>query len=484
MTRRASFGRTGRRGSQSHRRPHAARRDDESFASFVRRETIERVLSVGRYSKPLWWYPTWSLLAGLVFGVAIARFADVDGGSLAFLVYDGDPEAARSFVSLVATSVATITSLTLTITVVTLQLASSQYSPRLIEHYLDDRGTRGVISLFLLTFAFAVATLLNVRLDGPAGEANGQVPGPAISLLVVLVVASLGGLVFFVHRVTESIRVESILKRVRDRTLSAIADRTAHDEAREAADEAPDPDDASRIITSRRTGFYVDLDREALADCQPPHGTRVWIVVAPGDFVTVDSPVAFVSGWEGDDVTDTVESWMRFDSERWIEADYSYGVRSLMDVAVKALSPGINDPTTAVMAVQRIAEVMAAAAASHPDRVVPLGDAGRVYVTIRPWAHTMGDVVRQIALYGRSDLDVVRSVIDMLWALSWMTTGVDRSAEIRSIARRFRELVEVERTESGQRILDDEFERLEARLEGDPTVRYRSRSGGGGMDLG
>ncbi len=358
-------------------------RSMERLPRVLRLEAIRRLLAIGRESKPLWWYPMWSLVGGLLLGILVARFLDFDGGPVDWLVYSGDPEAARSFVSLAASAVATITSLTLTITVVTLQLASSQYSPRLIEHYLSDRGTRAVISLFLLTFAFSVATLLNVRLAGEASE--GRVPGPAISILIVLVVASLGALVFFVYRVTESIRVESILKRVRDRTIAAIEQRDEHDQTGEEIDELPDPDQDGTVIRSRRTGFFVALDRDAIAADDVGPGTRVWIVVSPGDFVTVDAPVAIVRGLDVDEPADIVERWLRFDTERWIETDYSYGVRSMLDVALKALSPGINDPTTAVMAVQRIAEVMAAAAATHPDRKIELGDDAHIYITVRSW---------------------------------------------------------------------------------------------------
>jgi uncharacterized membrane protein len=226
-----------------------------------------------------------SLVVGLVLGTILSRFKDVDGGVVSFAVYEGGAEAARSFVSLSATSLATITTFTLSTTVLSLQLASSQHSPRLIEHYLSDRATLAVFSLFLGSFAFAIATLLNIRLPGEE-EDLGRVPGIAISVLVALLVASLAALVFFIHRVTTSMRVEAILRRVRDRSVEAVGQRRSGDADDDPAhlpdpptDGRPDPITACRLLHRHRLGTGRGVQ---------PRTSRagLWIVVAPGDFVT------------------------------------------------------------------------------------------------------------------------------------------------------------------------------------------------------
>lgn len=437
----------------------------------MRIEAVARLLSLGRRYPPFWLYPSVSLVAGLVLGTILSRFEDVDGGVVSFLVYEGGAEAARSFVSLSATALATITTFTLSTTVLSLQLASSQHSPRLIEHYLSDRATLSVFSLFLGSFAFAIATLLNIRLPGE-DEDLGQVPGISISVLVAALVASLAALVFFIHRVTTSMRVESILRRVRDRSVEAIEQRRNGDADDDPAS-MPDPPSDGRPIRSRRAGYYTDIDWERVEDFSPDDPCQVWVIVAPGDFVTIGSPVAVVTGAVGDETADEIESWLRFDSERWIESDFSYGIRNLVDVALKALSPGVNDPTTATMAIERIGETMALAGRGHPERTVRTEAGIQVYIAIREWDDTLWSAVRQIIEFGRRDVAVVTAVLRMLGGLGWADTDIDRRPTIRALADQVRGWIalDVERAPWDAGRIDDEFSILERALDRDPLVQ-------------
>lgn len=431
----------------------------------MRLEAVARAFSLGRRYPPFWRYPSLSLVAGLLVGAALGRVDDVDAGLLSFAVYEGGAEAGRSFVALSATAVATITTFTLSMTVVSLQLASSQHSPRLIEQYLSDRSTHVVFSIFLGTFAFAISTLLNIRLPNETGT-TGRVPGISIALLVVLLVACLVALVLFVHRITTSMRVESILRRVRDRALEAVERRRSGDGRDDPDDLASPPDDCTPV-RSRRSGYYADIDWERVEAYSPDDPRRVWIIVAPGDFVAEGSPVAVVAGAVDDEDADEIESWLRFDSERWIEADFSYGVRNLVDVALKALSPGVNDPTTATMALQRIGETMAVAGREHPERLVRTDAGTEVVVAIREWDDTLWSAVRQVVEYGRRDTAVVVAVLRMLAGLAWADSAIDRRPTIRALATALREwiAVDVDRTDWDVRRITAEFELLERALE-------------------
>lgn len=409
------------------------------------------------------------MIVGLALGALLGRVDGGGGSAWSFAVYDGDAEAARSFVSLAATALATITTFTLSTTVVSLQLASSQHSPRLIEHYLSDRATHVVFSVFLGSFAFAISTLLHIRL--PAEDAvTGRVPGVSVSVMVGLVVASLVALVFFIHRVTTSMRVEAILRRVSDRTVRAVDRRRSGDDD-DDPDELPAPPTDGVPVRSRRSGYYADIDRDRVEAFEPDGTRRIWLVVAPGDFVTVGSPVAVVAGEIEDDTVAEIESWLRFDSERWIEADFSFGVRNLVDIALKALSPGINDPTTATMAIERIGETMAVAGRGHPERRIRTEAGTEVIVAIREWDDTLLAAVRQLAEYGSHDVAVVGAVIRMLVGLAWFDTEVDRRGAIRAAAEQLRDWIgdDADRTAWDRQRISADFDLLGRALERDPV---------------
>lgn len=430
------------------------------------------MLALGRRYPPFWWYPTLSLVVGLVVGALLGRLDVSDGSGASFVLYPGGAEAARSLVTLGATALATITTFTLSTTVVTLQLASSQHSPRLIEQYLNDRVSHAVFSLFFGSFAFAIAILLNIRLPG-VEEEPGRVPRVAVSVLVVLLVACLVALIFFVHRVTTSMRVESILRRLSDRTVESI-ERRGNGGDHDDPDRLPPPPADSTVIRSRRSGYYADIHRDRIEEFVPEDWCCVWILVAPGDFVTTGSPVAIVSGAIDESIVDEIESWLRFDAERWIEADYSYGIRNLVDIALKALSPGINDPTTASMAIERIGETMAVAGRRRPDRSLRTEAGTDVFLTIREWDETLETAVRHIVQFGRRDVTVVVSLLRMLAGLAWADTEIDRRPTIRSVAGHLRTWLEIDVARAAwdvQRI-DAEFELLERALARDPLADW------------
>lgn len=430
-------------------------------------EPLARILSLGRRYPPFWKYPALSLIAGLGIGALLGRVGDVEPATWSFAIYDGDAEAARSFVSLSATALATITTFTLSTTVVSLQLASSQHSPRLIEHYLRDRATHVVFSIFLGSFAFAISTLLSIRLP-TEDETVGRVPGISVAVMVALLVASLVALVFFVHRVTTSMRVESILRRVLERAVDAVERRPSGD-ADDDPDELPPPPTDGSPVRSRRSGYYADIDRRRVEAFRPDGPRQVWVVVAPGDFVPAGTPVALVAGDLDDETADEIESWLRFDSERWIEADFAYGIRNLVDVALKALSPGINDPTTATMAIERIGETMAVAGRRHPERVVRTDAGTEVVVAIREWDDVLLAAVRQLVEYGRRDVVVVTAVIRMLAGLAWAEGDVDRRPAIRAVAVQLRRWmdVDVERPAWDEQRITAELAMLDRSLERD-----------------
>src|SRR5690606_8693049 len=156
--------------------------------------------------------------------------------------------------------------------------------------------------------------------------------------------------------------------------------------------------------------------------------------------------------------------------ERWIESDFSYGVRNLVDIALKALSPGVNDPTTATMAIERIGETMAIAGRGHPERAVRTDAGTEVFIAIREWDDTLWSAVRQIVEFGKRDVTVVTAVLRMLAGLGWADTDIDRRRTVRALADQLRSWITIDVAQSSwdHARIDAELALLERALDRDP----------------
>ena len=190
----------------------------------------------------LWPLPALAVVLAVVLGVALtAMDSAVDGhlpGNVGVFLFSGGPEAARSVLQAISGSLITVTSLTFSLTVVTLQLASSQFSPRLLRTFTSDRFVHGTLALFLASFAFALTVLRSVRNEGSGNTAF--VPEISVTVAFGLAIASVIALVLFLAHLTREIRVETMMRNVNAETLETI-DRV-FPEDRPAYGPGPGPD--------------------------------------------------------------------------------------------------------------------------------------------------------------------------------------------------------------------------------------------------
>src|SRR5215218_5283825 len=170
----------------------------------------------------LWVLPTLSVVAFLLAGAALSR-VEVNGDSpWSALAFQGTADDARSLLMVVSSTMITVTGLVFALTIVALQIASGQYSPRLLRNFMRDRGTQLVLSIFVGAFAYSTAGLYTVGVQGAGQEAF--VPRLAVSGSLALAVASVGVLIYFIHHLARSIQIDSIMKQVEREALSVIAE--------------------------------------------------------------------------------------------------------------------------------------------------------------------------------------------------------------------------------------------------------------------
>jgi uncharacterized membrane protein len=274
--------------------------------------------------------------------------------------FDGDAPAARSLLSTIAGSLITVAGLTFSITILVLQLTASQLTPRALRNVFADRLTQVTIGTFVGTFVYCLLVLQAVRDEGPDGA--GVVPAIGVTVSIVLAVLAVTLLIVFIHHVSQLVQVSHVASRIARQTLDAI--ERLYPEGFGGVDAAlpavaADPPEPAGIVHTSTPGFLSAVELERLAARLDGSATQVLICVCPGDFVGVDTPLALV--WPAacaDDDTARIRDAFTVTNERTLLDDAMFGVRQLADIAIRALSPSLNDPTTAVTCVSYLQSIL------------------------------------------------------------------------------------------------------------------------------
>ena len=273
------------------------------------------------------------------------------------LGYGGSAEGAATMLQTIATSMITIAGVVFSLTLVCLSIASSQFGPRLLRNFMRDAVNQVVLGTFVATFLYCILVMRAVR----RADEDLFVPHLSVAIGVILAVASLAVLVFFIHHVARSIQAEALIARVADELDEGI-DRLFPERIGEGADEpgpvpaGPDP----QPVHARRDGYVQIIDAEALLSAAQEADVVLRVAHRPGDYVMEGEPLAhaFPAGRASRELQDRIASSFAIGSERTPAQDAAFTLMQLVDIAVRALSPSLNDPFTAVSCVDRIGSAL------------------------------------------------------------------------------------------------------------------------------
>jgi uncharacterized membrane protein len=391
----------------------------------------------------LWPIPAAALVVGVVLGVLLPELdRAVDEqlpSAVAAWVFSGGVDAARAVLTTISGSLITATSLTFSLTVVALQLASSQASPRLLRLFASDPMVHWTLAAFLGTFAYALVVLRTVSDEGGAVA----VPRISVTFAVLLTLVSMLVLILFLGHLARILRVETMLRDVHaeaSRTIELLAgDR--YDGRRDAA--TPPADRPERDVAAARSGFVTSIDRHRLLEIAEQHDLVVRERLAVGSSVIEGTPLA--SWWsaeasspigtraEVDAVDDAIRRAISIAYERTPRQDLGYGVRQMADIATKALSPGVNDPTTAVHALGHLAAVLADVAELPPEPATIADGAGRdrLVPCRTDFAALVETALQQPRRYGAGDPDVAARLYGLIAEVARHVGDDERASVLR-----------------------------------------------------
>jgi len=336
--------------------------------------------------------PTLSIAVSLVAAMLCRRLDNrVRPSDLADWLDRGDIDTVRTLLATVTGVMISTLALVLTLTIITLQLASSQFGPRLIRTFMRSGITRWTISVFAATFSFSLTTLAAV--DGTSEF----VPHVGTSITLILSIVSLAMLIFYVHDVATSIQVTAVLS-----TIAKNLHRHAVQYRKEldAANPGLDPVALDQEFVQRSAGLESDaapiyaikagrlqfVQHHRLVHAAHDAGAVILIAYRPGDFVLSGTKIAAVSPASAltPELSSTIRSALVFGGNRTQIQDVEYALDQLVEIGLRALSPAINDTYTGLACVDWLTEALRELATLPVERCLYTDQDGVVRVAQRP----------------------------------------------------------------------------------------------------
>ncbi|WP_017445092.1 DUF2254 domain-containing protein [Gayadomonas joobiniege] len=318
-----------------------------------------------------WFLPSLLVLAALLTAIFLpvaernnAFFQSINHGLPALLSYGVD--GARSVLSTIAGAMITVTGIAFSITIVSLTLASSQFGPRLLRNFMQDRGNQLVLGCFLSTYVYCLLVLS--RIYESADYAF--VPNLSVTLAIIFALFNVGVLVYFIHHIATNIQADRVIESVHHE-LNKNIHQFFPEKGEKAETVFYRPCQAMYAIDQPKSGYVQAIDYQALIKLALDTGTIIEVVPKPGDFVSQGQDIFYFGCGKPLEhlpkrVIKQAQKAIITGGQRTSEQDGEFAVRQLVEIALRALSPGINDPYTAMTCLDRLTAAMCLLANKQP----------------------------------------------------------------------------------------------------------------------
>ena len=312
---------------------------------------MKRAKLLGRLRSGLWFIPLVYALLGLAIN-AVTTYIDrrTDHG-LVPIDLIGGPDAALAILGTVAASMVSLLATVLAITMVVVQLAMAQFSPRIVQTFLQDRPSQNAIGLFVATFVQAMLSLREVQVGD-----NPVVPGVSVLVTFLLVIVDIVVLVIYIHHIGRALRVSALIELVGKNTRTLLDDVYPDSVPMAREQEQEDP----HVVLAEKSGVLSLIGYEHLVKLAIDLDATIELVPELGQFVPAGAPLVRLRGVTATEVDlARLRSALQLSLERTLEQDVAFGLRMLVDMGVKAISESpLADPTTTVQVIDRVHDVM------------------------------------------------------------------------------------------------------------------------------
>ena len=348
-----------------------------------------------------------------------------------------DPGVAQVILSSIATSIMTVVSIVFAILLMTLTLASTQFSPRILVGFVRDRTTQGTLGVFLGTFAYCMAAL-------PAARSLPQpfVPVATVTGAMVLALVCVGWLIYFINHISHSISVNYIVDRIARETELVIDEFMPYPRGPFQLPDRGEPSvaEAGTAILNRQSGYirYININR--LVALARAYRICVHLERRVGQFVPAGIPLMRVSKLERVPPDGAGHLIAAFDigPARTMQQDVEFGIIQIVDIALRAMSPAINDPSTAISCVDQLSRIMIfwISRAQPPSHYCAPPHVLRLFMPWMSFDGLLDTAFEQIRHYAAADVAVSLRLVRACEDIASATEHADLRAKLLERARR------------------------------------------------
>lgn len=383
-----------------------------------------------RIFNTLWFWPTVIVACGVFVSFAAVELDHAVGQVSGRIIFAGSPTSARVVTGTIAGSALSIIGITVPLTIVALQLASSQFSQRILRNFMRDRVVQIFLGAFIGIFVYNLLILRVIRSSDEGADTF--VPQISITLGMILSVLSLGLFIIFVNHIVGLIQISQILPAIVKETKRSIQGLFPEQIGTGAAPErAPSPAADAPVVLTKTSGYLNSAEVDALFELARDEVGTIWLVRNIGEFCAERTAVFKLSAdADRDALAERLCSKLQFGPERTLYEDPLFGFRQIVDVAARALSPGVNDPTTAIQCVDHLSDLLHTLLQSNFPSVVRKDEDGvvRLVVQAPSFEDFVAEAFDQIRLYAEGDVAVTRRALQVLAELASHSTAPERTA--------------------------------------------------------
>lgn len=361
-------------------------------------------------------YPTLYSLIGLVFAFFM-YYAENKGISsylidnIPLLVINNTQTAFNILTTFIA-GLISIMVFSFSMVMVLLNQASSNFSPRVLPGLISNKRHQKILGIYNATLLFCIFTMVGIEPDG--GE--NQLPGFSVLLAIVFMVICLGAFIYFIHSISQEIQVHNIMQRLFDEAKNRL-DQLINSE-KDSNQKFPDTDNWT-VYKSPETGFLQDIVLDPIIQFAKENNNQFEIITIKGQYVYKDKPLFKSKTKLNDESLEELFKYFHFSRDEIIEDNYVLGFKQITEIAVKAMSPGINDPGTTIIAIDYLAELFQIRMYKNDISILFEDSQPLVKINSVTFKELLYFVLAPIRTYAKHDVVIVNKLINMFQHLAF-----------------------------------------------------------------